>query len=120
MIFSKVLKSVNDPSLAKEITDFVEEGMNELRFDWSSAAQRDSFIGILEDYIQDVGFGKDSPTMDQFKIICDKRNNKTLDTTNGKYHLDIEYKQRNCFNVTKIMYTIKLSQGPSMNMDPPF
>jgi len=43
----------------------------------------------------------------QINVIGDSRNNKVKDAEQGKYVIDVYYKQINCYNVTHISYIIR-------------
>lgn len=97
-------KSVNSKVLFDEISSFIEEGLNDMGIMWSSDAQRDSFADIVEEWLEEVGGdGK----IEQWKVICDYRNNKVAQMDEGKYVFDVYYKQRNCLNMTHLRYNIK-------------
>ena len=98
-----VQKSVNSKPLFNDVLSFIKEGIYDFGIVWNSEAHRDSFSMVMGDFLSEmVVEGK----IEQWKIVCDKRNNKYTDMENGVYHLDIQYKQRNCLNITQINITI--------------
>lgn len=98
-----VPKSVNSKALYKEINDMIEEAITTLGVKWSSESHRLSFVEVIEDYLMDLeGEGK----IEQSKVICDKRNNKTFSKLAKQYVFEVFYRQPNCLNVTSIAYYI--------------
>lgn len=96
-------KAVNSKGLLEEIHDFVIVGMTETGVNWSSDVQRDSYISMLDDF---MGECADEGKIEQWDVCCDNRNNKASDMANGKYLLEVKYRQRNCLNVTTLIYNI--------------
>ena len=45
--------------------------------------------------------------IEQWKVLCSKKNNKMEDILDGRINIDISYKQRNCLNTTTIRYEIR-------------
>jgi hypothetical protein len=87
-----------------EIHDIVVEGMTETGINWSSDVQRDSFIDMLDDFMHEVA---DEGKIEQWDVRCDGRNNKSSDMNDGRFILDVAYKQRHCLNTTVLHYDIE-------------
>lgn len=104
--FVKVLKSVNNKRIAQEIAQFVEEGIINFGVTWESDIQRQAFVEIVEDTMESY---VEDGTIEQYKVICDLRNNKIADMERGIYKFDVTYKQKNCVNTTKILWTIDVN-----------
>jgi len=97
-------KAVNSKSLLAEVHEIVVEGMTETGVNWSSDVQRDSFVEFIEDYMMELA---DEGKIEQWDVRCDGRNNKASDMSNGKYVMDVVYKQRHCLNTTTLHYEIE-------------
>ncbi len=97
-------KAVNSKPLFNEIHDFIAEGLNDMGVVWNSDSHRDSFISIVEDWLEEKW---QEGKIEQFKVICDFRNNKIADMESGKYIIDVYYKQRNCLNTTQLHYEVQ-------------
>lgn len=63
----------------------------------------DDVASIVEEYV--VGIAEQYK-IDQIDIIADARNNKYSTVKNGTFIIDVCYKHINCFNVTKLTYTL--------------
>lgn len=100
----KVFKAVNSKALVKEISSFVEEGFTDLGVSWDSDSQREAFVEITEDYLTEMM--EVEGKIVSFKVIGDRRNNKVSDNEKGIYHIDIQFRQKDCLNVTQLCYTI--------------
>lgn len=98
-----VPKSVNSKVLYNEINDTIEEAITTLGVQWASESHRLSFIEIIEDYLMDL---EDEGKIEQSKVICDNRNNKTFSKLATQYVFEVFYRQPTCLNVTSIGYYI--------------
>ena len=94
-------RGVNNKSLFNEINDTIYESIATLGVKWSSESHRESFVEIIEDYLTDL---EDEGKIEQSKVICDKRNNKTFSNLAEKITFEIRFKQQGCLNVTSICY----------------
>ena len=99
-----VQKSVNSKALFNEINDAVYEAITSFGVKWSSESHRESFVEIIEDYLLDV---EQEGRIEQSKVICDKRNNKTFSNLAKEYVFAVYYKQLGCLNTTVIEYHIQ-------------
>ena len=97
-------RHVNSKRLLKQIAEFIEEIIVNFSIMWDSDVQRGAVLEVIDEYMEDLVEDKD---IEQWNVICDSRNNKMSDIQKKQTHLDITYRQRNCFNVTEIKYTIK-------------
>lgn len=95
--------NVNSKSLLNEITFFLEECIDHMGFDWAQEYHRQSFVDIISDDLDEVA---QKNLITQWNVVFDRRNNKVADMNNGKYVVDVYYKQRNCYNTTQLTYTI--------------
>lgn len=98
-----ISKAVNSKRLYDEVEDFVSTSMSDIGVNWSSDAQRASYVEMLEDYFTELA---EDDRIEQFDVRCDGRNNKIKDMNDGKFILDLRYRQRHCLNVTQVRYTI--------------
>lgn len=100
--------NINSKILYAEINQFIEEGINDIGVRWANDTHRESFVEIIEEWLLEYAVkGK----ITQFNVICDKRNNLAKELANGNVIFDIEYKQTNCCNTTKIKYIITEKAG---------
>lgn len=100
----KTIKSVVDKRLCKEIEEFIESGIHGLGIRWSSDANRQAFVEIIEDELQK--YAEIDGLIEQYKVVMDKRNNKSADMARGIYNLEVQFRQTHCLTVTKMLYTI--------------
>ena len=103
MRVKRELFAINSRRLQKKITDFVEEGFSSVEIHWASEVHRTSFIEVIEEWIQN----ELSEEITHFKILCDERNNNTTAFDKGEFNFEIQYKQKNCYNMSRIVYRIK-------------
>jgi len=97
-------KHVNNKRILKDVTDFVDEIINNFSIMWSSDSQRDAILEVIDEHLQDM---VEQNKIEQWNVVCDRRNNKPSDVQNKMTHLDITYRQRNCFNITELHYLIQ-------------
>jgi hypothetical protein len=97
-------RHVNSEPLADEITNFINDIIETFSVMWDNDDNRNAVLEIMDEHLEDLA---DEKKIIQWNIVCDGRNNKKSDIENKTTHLDITYKQRNCFNVTELKYTIK-------------
>ena len=95
---------VNSKQLLEDVSNFVEEIIDNFNILWSSDAQREAILEVLDEHMEDM---VDLNKIEQWNVICDSRNNKPSNLKNNITNLDITYRQRNCFNVTELKYIIK-------------
>ncbi len=99
-----VSRSVNNKTLFREIHGVIFEAIESLGVKWSSDAHRSSFIELIEDYLFDV---ENEGRIEQTKVICDKRNNKSFSSLAVEYIFEVRYRQVGCLNVTSIEYRVQ-------------
>jgi len=97
-------KSVNSKRLFNEIHNFIEEGITFSGLMWSNESHRRAFLEIIEEFL---GHYEKDGQIEQWKVICDYRNNRALDMNLGFHKLEIQYRQKNCLNTTILLYDIK-------------
>jgi hypothetical protein len=102
--FTLKTNHVNSKRIFNDVSVFVEEIIHNFNIMWSSDSQRDAILEVLDEHMEDL---VEANKIEQWNVICDGRNNKASDIKNKITHLDISYRQRNCFNVTELKYTIK-------------
>lgn len=96
-------KSVNSKSLFDEIHKYVDSGISDTLIMWSSDSHREMFSDLIDEYLENLEYdGK----IDQPNVILDLRNNPIMNMDRGIYVLEIQYRQRNCENTTRLIYTI--------------
>ena len=116
--FKVTLKAVNNKSLVKSITDYIEDGIKSLGVGWNNESHRSAFVQIIEEFLENLL--ETDEKIEQYKVMCDRRNNKIVDTERSIYNIDIEFKQKHCLNKTKIHYFIRANNTAPTLGDPDF
>ncbi len=101
--FTLKTQHVNSKQLLEHISGYVETIIMDFNIIWNSNSQRDAILEVIEEHLQDMLIDN---KIEQWNVICDGRNNKHDMALNKLIHLDIEFKQRNCYNITKLKYEI--------------
>jgi|SRR5271157_5572243 len=97
-------KSVNNKTVFTDIHKFVDEGIIAGGVLWGNEIHRTSFVEIVGEFLDAIaGEGK----IDQWNVICDFRNNSYASMERGEYTMEVNYRQTNCVNTTRLIYTIK-------------
>ena len=96
-------RAVNSKSLFEAMQDMVKTGIDETGLDWGNESHRDSFVEMLNEFMMDF---YQEGKIDQWKIMCDHRNNTVKDMNDGKYNLDLHYVQKHCLNTTQLRFHI--------------
>jgi len=96
-------RHVNSKQLCDSISDFVEVMIIDFNIIWDSDSQRDVILEVIDEHMEHM---VNENKIEQWNIICDARNNKQSDISKKITHLDVYYRQRNCYNVTELHYTI--------------
>lgn len=99
----KVIHS-NSKILLTMITTFIGEIIDNYDVIWENNSQRDAILEIIDEFLEDL---KDNGKLEQWDVICDKRNNNRFTADSGTVLLDITYRQKNCYNITKLLYAVK-------------
>jgi len=102
--FTIQTRNVNSKVLLAEVTTFIEDILENFSVSWNSDQQRDIILEVIEEQLQDLA---DASKLTQWNLVCDGRNNKASDLQKSTTHLDISYRQEDCYNVTQIKYTIQ-------------
>ena len=72
---------------------------------WGDYYNDDRFRSVVIDYLQDLmGELLVTNKIYNFKVISDTRNNTPEQSKAGTFFIDIEYRQTNCINVTRLNY----------------
>lgn len=116
--FKVTLKAVNNKSLVKSITDYIEDGIKSLGVGWNNESHRSAFVQIIEEFLENLLEAEEK--IEQYKVVCDRRNNKIIDMERSIYSIDVEFKQKHCLNKTKIHYFIRASSTTPLVGDPDF
>lgn len=106
--WSRKLKAVNSKDLLKEIAFEVEDLMKSPMLDWTSEIRRAELVVAIEGVLATLHrrYGK----LQQYKVMCDLRNNRIANMERGVFYLTVQYRQTNCLNTTQIIYTIRIGQ----------
>lgn len=97
-------RSVNSKTLCDEITKDLELLITSAGVLWSSDVHRDGFVETVNDYLQQFAA---ADKIDQWDAKCDLRNNTIAQMDKGIYIFEINYRQKNCLNTTRLIYTVK-------------
>ena len=103
MYITTTLKAINSKSLYVEIDEIITDGIFAVELDWQDDNDRGIFIEFINSMLHEFW---DRGDIEQWKIQCNTLNNTIEEMMNGKFNLDIYYKQRHCLNTSKITYTI--------------
>lgn len=95
--------NINNQRLFKEIDDFMIEVFTNIGLVWSNKEHREHFTEIIDEWMYQ--FADASGKIIQWDVLCDSRNNTQDELSSGNVHFTIRYRQKNCFNTTKIEYT---------------
>lgn len=97
-------RSVNNKSLCSEIQKNVEDLMLQAGVLWGSEIHREGFVETIGDYMEQL---QDDDKIEQWDSRCDLRNNTIAQMDKGIYIFEVNYRQKNCLNTTRLIYTIK-------------
>ncbi len=97
-------RSVNSKSLCEFIQKDVEELITNAGIVWSSDIHRAGFTETVGDYMEIL---LEEGRIDQWDCRCDLRNNTIEQMDKGMYTFEVNYRQVNCLNTTRLIYTIK-------------
>jgi hypothetical protein len=97
-------KSVNSKILCNEIQHQIEDLIINGEVLWSSDTHRESFVETIDDLLSGL---HEQGKLDQWNVMCDLRNNSIDQMDRGIYTFESSYKQKNCLNTTRLIYTIK-------------
>lgn len=97
-------KAVNSKLLFDHISSTIKDGIHAVEMSWGNDEERSIFLEYINSLLHEAyNAGK----VEQWKVQCNSLNNDADDMLNGKYILDIHYRQKHCLNVTKMRYTIR-------------
>jgi len=95
-------KNVNSDVLCKDILQTLQESASDFIRKYNVASEfydTKQMTEFLEIYFGEMVVAK---TIEQYDIICDKRNNTDVDFRKGNIHLKVTFVQMHCLNVTEI------------------
>lgn len=101
--FTLKTRNINSKSVVGNISIFVNSIIEDFNIIWNSSSQRDAILEIIQTHLEDMAADN---KIEQWNVVCDGRNNKRCDIENKITHLDIEFKQLNCYNITTLKYVI--------------
>lgn len=110
---TKEFKAVNNKTLLTEVTKNMDDCVQQIGTSWNSESHRETVADLIDDWMMNL---VDEGKIEQYKVLCDHRNNTTKAMESGVYKLDVQYKQKHCFNVTKVIYTIRMSVDKRDNL----
>ena len=104
--YNLTTRAVNSKRLLTVVRE-MEIIFNDFHITWSVDHERETAIEIVNEMMHML---YEAGKIVQFNVYCDLRNNKISDMTNGKFRLNVEYRQKNCLNTTVLEYEIE--EGP--------
>lgn len=94
-------RGVNSKKVVRTIDAFVIDILKDRLYHWGSDYARTEVCRLFKDFMDEgISQGK----IQNFKIICDHRNNKPEDFEKGLYFLEIHFQQAHCLNKTRLKY----------------
>ena len=99
-------RNVNNPTLFKDIDDFMIEVFSTLRISWVNKQHRQELVELIDDWMDT--FAYESGKIIQYDVMCDSRNNPPEELQKKRLHFLLRYRQTNCLNTTEIEYIIKI------------
>lgn len=97
-------RNINNAALFEEVHEFIEGIVLNFTVTCSINNERDTILEIIDELMEDMVTDN---RIDQWNVMCDRRNNKASDIWKNITVLDITYRQVNCYNTTKLHYIIK-------------
>jgi hypothetical protein len=97
-------RSVNNKTLFTEIHSFIEDGILNGGVLWGNEIHRQSYAEIVGEFLDAYA---DSGKIDQWNVISDLRNNSIREMDKGNYVVEVTYRQKNCLNTTRLIYSIQ-------------
>lgn len=101
LIYTLTKRNVNTDVLCDEIENCIEHIFKNFSINWSSELHRTTIIEMIEQYLHDMS---EDGKLTQWNVMCDHRNNPI--NLDNDIHLDIMFRQRNCFNETSLHFLI--------------
>lgn len=97
-------KAINNKTLYNEIDSFMIELFSIEGIDWwTNPDHREQVALMVEDYLAELAHV--SGRIDQYEVICDRRNNPRTINTDQPVNFTVKYRQKNCLNVSQIDYS---------------
>jgi hypothetical protein len=87
-------RNINNKRVFKEIDDFMMDVFGTLNIYWSSPEHRDQLVDMMDMWMEQ--FALESGEIIQYDI--------RMKTRNSTVSFILKYRQRNCYNTTKIEY----------------
>lgn len=100
--FKLTTKSINDKRLFNDVNNFVADCITD-EDEWSRGEYPEGIVAFVEEYLSQL---YEELVIEQFKVICDDRNNVMIDVHHGVYTFCVQFKQRNCLNTTELSYRV--------------
>ena len=100
-------RNVNSKSLVAKIDENVIGTMENIGVYWYDGSQRGFIIEYVQDVMREL---QDQQKIYNFKVISDDRNNTSDTIDQGVCCIDVEFKQTNCINITKLHYEFRYDQ----------
>ena len=97
-------KAINSRSLYNTIDDLFKDALTSVGIDWNNDDERTRFVDFLNSILYEF---YDNGHIEQWKVVCGSKNNTAQDMIEGRFVLEAHYKQKNCLNTSKIIYTIQ-------------
>lgn len=89
---------------SKKLFDTIDEHVRAVVMLLDLVSDMDGVIQLIEIVITEEA---EDYKLEQINVVGDSRNNKISDLKNGKHVIDVYYRHKNCFNVTRLSYTLR-------------
>lgn len=107
-------KAANSKTLLARVRRSVEETVEDISIEWSSDASREALLSVFEDEMEVL---VSEGLITQWDVMCNFRNNKVKDMEQGRFNLEISYKQTHCLNTTRLLYEIRETEKEQLSLD---
>lgn len=99
-------RAVVTKSLTNLIQSFVIDGFENVHIPWADPYFRTQFCEVLEDMLGEL---YDQGKVITGKVICDERNNTSSDFADGKFNLDLHFREKNAVVTTKLHFKVDVT-----------
>ena len=96
-------RGVTHKRIHQEIQDILHETVTTIGIRWTSATHRSSFVEVLEEFFEDQ---LEQGIIQQYKVICDQRNNPDGFANASEYVFEVQYRMPHCVSMTSIEFKI--------------
>lgn len=98
------VRNSNNKKLLANVDKFIRECLDD-DYEWSKGREPKGIVAFVNEFLSELG---EEMVIEQFKVVCDQRNNSITDMARGEYYFLTQYKQLHCLNTTELEYHILL------------